>query len=244
MYEYKPGRSTVTKKWKWPQLNTVDFLVRVTPDRRRSSKIFKLYLWGPNNQYVEYRQVFFQTKCAQRLLNDLGDLTEAVVECSYSTKIGEWQYHRLRTDKPHANFITVALQGLEVTCDNIDAECLRKGLLGSSNVHPARRSTGGSGSSAHTSNDIRTPSQTPDSVPRTTPDAIFSVPTPVDVRSTEGNTSPEYTDVIYDSPLIQTPVLGTPEIPVSNFKRKLNEEVEKLEVPDHDIKKQRTNTRL
>jgi len=97
------------------------------------------------------------------------------------------------------------------------------------------------------SNDKGTPLQTPDSVPRTTPDSLFSVPTPVDVRSTEGNTSPEYTDVIYDSPLekqIQTPVLGIPEFPVTNFKRKLNEEVEKLEVPDHSLKKQRTNTRL
>jgi len=184
-------------------------------------------------------------KCATRLLHDLGDLTESVIECSYSTKIGEWQYHRLRTDKPHANFITVALQGLEVTCDNIDAECLRKGLLGSS--HSTRRSTAGSGSGgAGTSNDVQTPLQTPDSVPRTTPDAIFSVPTPVDVRSTEGSTSPEYTDVIYDSPLekqIQTPILTIPEIPVTNFKRKL-EEVDKLEIPDSALKKQRTNSRL
>jgi len=266
MYEYKPGRSTVTKKWKWPQLNTVDFLVRVTTDRRpnrANNKIFKLFLWGPNNQYMEYRQVFFQNKCVARLLADLGESMEAIIECSYSNKFGEWQYHRLRPDKPHANYATVALQGLEARCDNIDAECLKKGLLGSRQVPvshaPRARSTGqaqGQVQGGSTATDSQTTSTlTPDSALRTTPEGLFSIPTPVDIRSTEDCTSPEYTDVIYDSPLekqIQTPILPIPEISEMpeiydmpdiqpNFKRNL-EEPQKTENPP--AKRRRTNTKL
>lgn len=213
-YPYKPSRSTITKKWKWPSLNTVDFFIQVVSEARgpgrQPRKVVKFHIWaGQQQRHVEFRTVFFRPQCMQRLLADLQGETQAVIECSYESAVtGEWQYIRLRPDKPHANHLSVAFQRMESVADNLTTECLRKQFVPNSSTsqgHPRSQAR----DEAHMHS---TPTETPTPVDvrsvesRTpTPVDVRSVesrtPTPVDVRSVEDRTSPEYNnDVIYSTP--------------------------------------------
>lgn len=131
-YEYKAGKAITTKKWKWPKINTVDFLIKVENEKkyenqRNPRQVFKLYLMG-QKQVVPYRQVHFDNKCVTRLLDDLAQIEkrEAIVECSYIE--GDWRYHRLRQDKDKPNYYSVVLQIMESIIDNVTVEELRREL--------------------------------------------------------------------------------------------------------------------
>jgi len=209
-------------------LCTLLFQVKVNQERtgkNRNPRKFKLLLWGPNNQHMDYRQAYFQPKCQTRLVNDLNGQTEAIIECSYCHVTGEWKYHRLRPDQPHAHHVMHVLQTLENVADNIDSDTLKKGLLQS---HQPQTSV----PEVH----IQTPPELTFQSPEGQVDPLR---TPIDVQSTEA--SPGWNDVIYDSPLekpIQTPVVVPDvnsvrtEISETNKKRiwrDIEEEVEQRE---------------
>jgi len=157
--------------------------------------------------------VFFRPQCMQRLFDDLQGETQAVIECSYDAAVtGEWQYVRLRPDKPHANHFTVAFQQLESIADHVTPECLRKQFVPSTTQgQPQPQSQVRDGGNQTSTPTDRTPTpvdvrSVEDRTSRTpTPVDVRSVesrtPTPVDDRSVEDRTSPEYNnDVIYATP--------------------------------------------
>jgi len=193
-YPYKPGRSTVTKKWKWPELNTLDFFVQVTTDtKNRLRRVAKLHLWGGNQQrHSEIRTVFFPPKVMQRLLDDLNGAREGIIECAYdSEETGEWQYIRARSDKIHASGITAAFIQMESIADRITKEYLRTHLAAESSL---------ASKSSQINDSVTTPlDRTPLSTrtPSTSQTPIDHTPTPVDIRSIEDISSPLYNETVY-----------------------------------------------
>jgi len=194
-YPYKPGRSTVTKKWKWPELNTIDFYVQITTEAKfRHKKVAKLHLWGGAQQrHVEVRTVYFSPQVMQRLLEDLEGAYEGIIECAYdSEETGEWQYIRTRHDKNQANGMTPSFLQMENIADHITKEFLMSNLGQASNSSKTPTKTPLSvGTPVDRTPSSRTPSSSTD-----TP--IDRTPTSVDLSSVE-SCSPNYNEPVYDN---------------------------------------------
>jgi hypothetical protein len=125
--EYKPGKCISLKKWKYPNFNTVDFYVKVSKLKGKPS--FKFFIQGPGKErnLMEYRNIFFSKECAHRLLDDLKDNTDGIVECCYDSQvIGEWVYYRIKQNKNIPDSYMSVFQILEGISENILKEDIIK----------------------------------------------------------------------------------------------------------------------
>jgi len=126
---YKPDICISIKKWKFQKLNTTDFLVNVS-HHHNGTPSFLFYVKAKNG-FVPYREVYLNSQCATRLLNDLNGKTEAIIECYYDNLIyGEWRYYRISLDKRIPNDIVSILQQLEVIIENISQQELIEAFRG------------------------------------------------------------------------------------------------------------------
>jgi len=121
---YKPDFCISLKKWKWPKINTVDFLVRLS-NHKSGSTSFLLYVMAESN-LLQYREVFFNSQCTERLINDLSGQKEAIIQCYYDyLNQGEWRYYKISSEKKPSNVSSI-LQQFEVITENITHEELLK----------------------------------------------------------------------------------------------------------------------
>jgi len=125
---YKPDFCISLKKWKWPKVNTVDFLVKIST-HKSGSKSFLLFVMAENT-LVRYREAFFNSQCTTRLINDLNGQTEAIIECYYDyLNQGEWRYYKTSPEKRKPSNFVYIIQQLEVITENITEEELKKHFL-------------------------------------------------------------------------------------------------------------------
>lgn len=105
-------------KWKWPELNTIDFkLFQPFVGRDGASK---LYVAGEQRSDVLVKNVRFTEQETQWLGKFPGDAV--VVECAFDRGSGAWKIERARRDKQNANFITVAWETMEIIAENVSLE--------------------------------------------------------------------------------------------------------------------------
>eukprot|EP01130_Rhizamoeba_saxonica_P001251 TRINITY_DN11134_c0_g1_i1.p1 TRINITY_DN11134_c0_g1~~TRINITY_DN11134_c0_g1_i1.p1 ORF type:complete len:446 (-),score=85.74 TRINITY_DN11134_c0_g1_i1:66-1403(-) len=121
--EYKPGRCISMKKWKFPELNSVDFLLKVRYIAQKGN-IFSFHI-KKDNHLDQYRKVFFSSDCVKRLLKDIGNDKSALIECVYdSWNTGEWVYHRVRNDKNSPVQMRGLVQHMEICAQKITQDIL------------------------------------------------------------------------------------------------------------------------
>jgi len=218
--EYKPWKCISIKKWIWPFYNTVDFLVKVSKSKGKPS--FKLYILGsekdPNN-LIEYRNAFFSRECSTRLLSQLIDTNEAIIECAYDFQtVGEWIFYRIVREKKVPDSISTVLLKMENIVENITSvDIIRNFTPGKQNNHIER--------------------------PRTTPHK------PNYPNSVEREFSPNISrDIIYESPALNgqennsTPSRQMNETNESNekiLKRKLDELNDNSQTTDSEPEKKK-----
>lgn len=118
-------------KWKWPNLQTVDFLLRVEERTNKFgniSKDFVLYLQGNGGLLIKFQKAKFPNDIRKRIWRILEerDSKEVIVELAFDPKLGEWKYYKARTDKTDPNYVVIAMLTLQSAAENITKEELIK----------------------------------------------------------------------------------------------------------------------
>ena len=106
---YVPQTFESLLKWKFPELNSVDFLLRVV----RGSGL--LFVGDKGGQYVRLEDDFVSRT------EPLESLDGKIVECSWDWTDKTWVFMRTRADKDTPNFITVYQKTWKSIQDNITA---------------------------------------------------------------------------------------------------------------------------
>ena len=94
-------------KWKFPELNSVDFLLRVS----RGNGL--LFVGEKGGQYARLEDEFVSRT------DPLDTLDGKIVECSWDMEAKTWVFMRTRADKDTPNFITVYQKTWQSIQDNI-----------------------------------------------------------------------------------------------------------------------------
>eukprot|EP00455_Lapot_gusevi_P054196 TRINITY_DN8638_c0_g1_i4.p1 TRINITY_DN8638_c0_g1~~TRINITY_DN8638_c0_g1_i4.p1 ORF type:complete len:382 (-),score=64.41 TRINITY_DN8638_c0_g1_i4:132-1277(-) len=133
---FLPNFEGALLKWKWPELNSIDFKV-IHPFFDRSNNL-QLYCGARagNERYTDMlcRSIPISEATKNWLLQSIESLPSqdrrgpdsAVVECAYDPENSEWKVKKIRPDKATANFITTVIQTLESIIDNITIEDLKQ----------------------------------------------------------------------------------------------------------------------
>jgi mRNA-capping enzyme len=111
---YVPQTYESLLKWKFPELNSVDFLLRVV----RGSGL--LFVGDKGGQYVRLEDEFMTRS------EPLEGLDGKIVECSWDWNEKKWVFMRTRADKDTPNFITVYRKTWKSIQDNITANDILK----------------------------------------------------------------------------------------------------------------------
>ena len=111
---YVPQTYESLLKWKFPELNSVDFLLRVA----RGSGL--LFVGDKGGQYVRLEDDFVTRS------EPLESLDGKIVECSWDWNEKKWVFMRTRADKDTPNFITVYRKTWKSIQDNITADDILK----------------------------------------------------------------------------------------------------------------------
>ena len=107
---YVPQTYDALLKWKFPELNSVDFLLRVV----RGEGL--LFVGEKGGQFARLEDGFITRT------DPLESLDGKIVECSYDWNERKWLYMRKREDKDTPNFITVYEKTWKSIQDNITSE--------------------------------------------------------------------------------------------------------------------------
>jgi len=113
---YTPKGSQDFYKWKFPDMHTIDFVVRT--DQRG---ILNLFCQANDDELIKCRTVRFSDDEEQTVRGHLAlSGTEPLVcECLYDTKEGRWRFLHVRPDKKKANHISVVFDTFEAASENI-----------------------------------------------------------------------------------------------------------------------------
>jgi len=104
---YKSGRNEDILKWKPPELNSVDFKLRITKSGGMGmlTKLHaQLFVTGMDKPYA---QMIFK--------RELKEYDNKIIECKFNQKSNSWAFMRERRDKSFPNHITTA----NAVCDSI-----------------------------------------------------------------------------------------------------------------------------
>jgi len=104
---YVPQTYEALLKWKFPELNSVDFLLRVS----RGNGL--LFVGEKGGQYARLEDEFVSRT------DPLDTLDGKIVECSWDMEAKTWVFMRTRADKDTPNFITVYQKTWQSIQDNI-----------------------------------------------------------------------------------------------------------------------------
>lgn len=112
-------------KWKPPHLNSVDFLLQLSPfndprTQKPSCKAFIAYRGERSN--TRLRQVHFPSKVKHEWAKNIERYHDSIVELSYDRMAGEWRYIRQRDDKKTANFSSTVIDTMESIAENMERE--------------------------------------------------------------------------------------------------------------------------
>ena len=120
-------------KWKWPDLNTVDFVVEA-PFRGVGEKGLPLLCAGPvrdarkGSGGVRVEDVVFDhvkevDEVSAGYLQEVArrGVERAVVECGYSRVDGEWHVKAVRWDKAKSNFLTTVVATVKAIMDDLQS---------------------------------------------------------------------------------------------------------------------------
>eukprot|EP01114_Cavostelium_apophysatum_P014897 TRINITY_DN3967_c0_g1_i1.p1 TRINITY_DN3967_c0_g1~~TRINITY_DN3967_c0_g1_i1.p1 ORF type:complete len:695 (+),score=174.20 TRINITY_DN3967_c0_g1_i1:138-2222(+) len=105
-------------KWKYVDKLSIDFRV----DYRGNKQIFTCV--GPEGRDIEY-PLKLRQEDLMRIQQDISrqrDPNNIIIECSYDSWHGNWNYCILRTDKRKANHISVVFDTLETISENVSIE--------------------------------------------------------------------------------------------------------------------------
>jgi len=116
---YEPNTFNALLKWKFPEMNSVDFLLKF---ERTSGINFepRLYVGGRDGKLIRIKDKI--CSCTTDLINFDGK----IVECSWDLRNNEWIYMRTRLDKTAPNFVTVYENTVMSINDNITSEDILK----------------------------------------------------------------------------------------------------------------------
>lgn len=104
-------------KWKPPQLNTIDFVVKA----ERAGNEYKFLLNTHSGATLEvFDEITFDSDEQEQVLRLLGEVKALVLECIYLE--GKWQVLKMRTDKDTANATVVAKRIMKSITDNLTAD--------------------------------------------------------------------------------------------------------------------------
>lgn len=111
---YVPRTHEGLLKWKYPEMNSVDFLFEVGSDDRQ---LLFLYERG-KKKLMDGAQVIFREE------EDIPSLSGKIVECSWDAAAGSWVCMRIRADKSTPNDINTYRKVMRSITDNITEEVL------------------------------------------------------------------------------------------------------------------------
>lgn len=111
---YVPRTHEGLLKWKYPEMNSVDFLFEVGGDDRQ---LLFLYERG-KKKLMDGAQVIFKGE------EDISTLSGKIIECSWDADAGSWVCMRIRTDKSTPNDINTYRKVMRSISDNITEEVL------------------------------------------------------------------------------------------------------------------------
>lgn len=117
--KYEPYTFDALLKWKFPKMNSVDFLLHFEQLSDNTSEPH-LYVGGKDGKLIRIKDKISADT------TDLMKLNGKVVECSWDFRSKEWVYMRTRLDKTSPNFVTVYENTLLSINDNITSEDILK----------------------------------------------------------------------------------------------------------------------
>jgi len=133
-WHYKPGYNKPILKWKPPNLQTIDFLLRKTGGE------YGLYVRGQNG-YEEFSTI----RVPDEEIQKYDELLEQIIECSYDYSSKNWIYLRTREDKTQPNGEWVADGIRECINDNITKIALIRYVLNLNEREKTKSNRGGGG---------------------------------------------------------------------------------------------------
>ncbi|XP_077225488.1 uncharacterized protein LOC143858668 [Tasmannia lanceolata] len=111
---YVPRTHEGLLKWKYPEMNSVDFLFEVGDDNRQLLYLFER---GKKKQ-MEGNQVVFKGD------SDISSYSGKIIECSWDSEEQSWVCMRIRTDKATPNEFNTYRKVMRSIKDNITEEVL------------------------------------------------------------------------------------------------------------------------
>ncbi|XXQ33711.1 mRNA guanylyltransferase [Plasmodiophora brassicae] len=122
--KYRPEKPTTLMKWKWPDKNSVDFIVRAPFFNDRGE--LELRCGSYHNQDMVVRRITVDNGTRTQFLSWVQGRNELVIECVYDRQGGIWRLCHPRYDKHKANFVTVVIQTMESLIDNVTKDDLSR----------------------------------------------------------------------------------------------------------------------
>lgn len=115
---YVPRTHEGLLKWKYPSMNSVDFLFEVGSDGRQ---LLYVYERG-KTKLMDGAHVVLGEECED--VEDIASLSGKIIECSLDKESGSWSCMRVRTDKSTPNDINTYRKVMRSINDNITEEVL------------------------------------------------------------------------------------------------------------------------
>lgn len=105
--EYTPFTTHLLLKWKPPELNSLDFLIKCGVDAGfgKVPRKFAMLFVTSHGQLMPF--------CEMKYSKDLEEYNNQIIECSWDPKLSGWHFMRVRTDKSNPNHISVANNVIE-----------------------------------------------------------------------------------------------------------------------------------
>ena len=130
---YIPSVNRPILKWKWPNLNSVDFKV-IYPYFSKKSNFQNLVLYcGASTSFgnvedVIVREITVPEKTKNWVHHTFPDHdgSSAIIECVYDSSSSNWLVKKARPDKDTANFLHVVVSTLETVIDAVTTQELCK----------------------------------------------------------------------------------------------------------------------
>eukprot|EP01083_Nonionella_stella_P274669 932474_1 len=130
-------------KWKWAELNTVDFKVRAP--YFTNTGFLRLYCGGPRNSDILVDRLGTRgIKEREKLVDQFKGQPECLVECAVRQEEDDmnWEIHRIRPDKGRANFVTTVISTLTTMVDNVTVHELVRACRPPVRGHPGGHTAG------------------------------------------------------------------------------------------------------
>jgi mRNA-capping enzyme len=120
---YLPTSHSALLKWKWPDLNTVDFKIQAPFFDDRNGEL-RLYCGGPKGMELFLRSTPISHTLRTWIETDLrnrsdGRSASCIMECGYDRATSCWKVLKERPDKVDANYLTTVFSTLETIIDDV-----------------------------------------------------------------------------------------------------------------------------